>query len=49
MTTAGPFARRFAFWKDLATMTTYSPAATEAKWQDVWAEAETFKAERSDD
>ncbi len=30
-------------------MTTYSPAEIEPKWQDVWAEAETFKAVRSDD
>jgi leucyl-tRNA synthetase len=30
-------------------MTTYSPAATEAKWQDTWADAQTFKATRSAD
>jgi leucyl-tRNA synthetase len=30
-------------------MTTYSPAATEAKWQDAWANAQTFKAMRSAD
>ncbi|WP_342069552.1 leucine--tRNA ligase [Yoonia algicola] len=30
-------------------MTTYAPAAIEAKWQDKWAAADTFKAERSAD
>ncbi len=30
-------------------MTTYSPAEIEAKWQDAWADAQTFKAERSAD
>ncbi|MCK0096976.1 leucine--tRNA ligase [Yoonia sp. F2084L] len=30
-------------------MTTYSPATIEAKWQDAWATAQTFKAERSAD
>ncbi|MDB4111702.1 leucine--tRNA ligase [Yoonia sp.] len=30
-------------------MTTYSPAATEAKWQDAWNQAQTFKATRSAD
>ncbi len=30
-------------------MTTYAPAAIEAKWQKAWAEAQTFKAVRSDD
>ncbi len=30
-------------------MTTYAPAEIEAKWQDTWAAAETFKAERSAD
>ncbi len=48
MNTAGPPARRFAFWKD-PDMTTYSPAATEAKWQDAWDQAQTFKATRSAD
>ena len=48
MNTAGPIARRFAFGKT-DQMTTYSPAAIEAKWQDAWAAAQTFKAERSAD
>ena len=30
-------------------MTTYSPATLEAKWQAAWADAQTFKAERSAD
>ena len=30
-------------------MTTYSPASTESKWQEKWAEAQTFKAVRSAD
>ncbi len=30
-------------------MTTYSPSEIEPKWQAVWADAETFKAVRSDD
>ncbi|SFS20170.1 leucine--tRNA ligase [Yoonia litorea] len=30
-------------------MTTYSPAKIEAKWQEAWAEAQTFKATRSAD
>lgn len=30
-------------------MTTYSPAVIEAKWQDTWAAAQTFQAERSAD
>ncbi len=30
-------------------MTTYSPATTESKWQEKWAEAQTFKAVRSAD
>lgn len=30
-------------------MTIYSPAATEGKWQDAWAQAQTFKATRSAD
>ncbi|MEJ6403126.1 leucine--tRNA ligase [Yoonia sp. 2307UL14-13] len=30
-------------------MTTYAPAEIEAKWQNAWAEAETFKAVRTDD
>ncbi len=30
-------------------MSTYSPAQIEAKWQEAWDKAETFKAVRSDD
>ncbi len=30
-------------------MTTYAPATIEAKWQEAWADAQTFKAVRSDD
>ncbi|KJZ19292.1 leucine--tRNA ligase [Loktanella sp. S4079] len=30
-------------------MTTYTPANIEAKWQTAWADAQTFKAERSAD
>ena len=30
-------------------MSTYSPSEIEAKWQTAWADAATFKAERSDD
>ncbi len=30
-------------------MTTYAPATIEAKWQEAWADAQTFKAVRSND
>ncbi|MFN3664137.1 leucine--tRNA ligase [Yoonia sp.] len=30
-------------------MTTYSPAAIEPKWQDIWSDGQIFKAERSAD
>ena len=48
MTTAGPRRRCLEFGK-IADMTTYSPAKIETKWQEKWAEAQTFKAERSAD
>ena len=48
MNTAGPTPGVSLFGKT-CTMTTYSPAETEAKWQAAWADAETFKATRSAD
>ena len=42
-----PIARRLLL-KD-RPMSTYAPSEIEAKWQAAWAEAESFKAVRSDD